>query len=238
MFQVNVVAYYNMYNCIVSMYSSIEEHITHVSFDSKSLVQKGKYNLFIKTTPRKITSFSILSAMLPRLYNTRYLCMKIKQFDNMLSLNDDVCTETSFAMFYFKDNIDKYVVFHTDEIQPNKITFTNPLSSLENLYIQWVDDKNNPVNFLVPRFKIHETVLYTNRKLGIITNVDIHHDRVLYHIQDCIDNTIHSVYESAISQFCINDNVFVNYNDKWVKGVYMEYPNKIFLTYSKVIVLI
>ena len=81
-------------------------NITYVVFDSFSLVDY-KYNLFIKTTPKQITSIEIITATLPRIPNLRYLIMKIQNIDNAISLNDNFSIHDNvFALFYFEDNDD------------------------------------------------------------------------------------------------------------------------------------
>ena len=123
---------------------------SYVVFDSYSLNNKHdyKYNLFIKTTPRQITSFQIITATLPRIQNTRYISMKIQNLEHIISLNDNFSIhDNMFAVFYFDDRDSKYVIFNTDDIYPNVIHFCNPLQSLHKLNIQWFDNNNNPVYF-------------------------------------------------------------------------------------------
>ena len=78
-------------------------HVTHAIFDSKEM-NDSIYNLFIKTTPRQVTSFRILSAHLPVIQNTRYISMKIKNIENTVSLNTDSSNDNMFSLFYFNEN--------------------------------------------------------------------------------------------------------------------------------------
>lgn len=199
-------------------------HETYIAFDSKG-DPSGKYNLDIKTTPKQILSFEIIQAMLPVL-PVKYLCLKIDKLDNVISLNDNnKSVDNAFALFHFnhnKDNDEKY--FNKDNIYPNKIVFNNPLSSLNNIKLSWIDNNNNNVRFIKPKYNINDTVHYVldnSRYFGIIIDVNIH-DIIQYTIQDISSRNIHNIDEKYIVRFNVNDNVFVTKDSGFKPGVILN----------------
>ena len=194
------------------------EHETYLTFDSKFVKNKGDYRLEIKTTPRDIISFEIVTAFLPYIVNTRYLVMKIQNIDNTVSLHDQSMSgDNAFAKFYFLDDSLKFTLFHQDDVHPNTLHFQNPLCRLSYLHIQWFDEYNKQVYFNIPRFSRNNLVFYHTHypndhsyKHGIITNVTVEQFEIKYEIhnvQNRSDITI--IHESQIMQYSVNDDVMI-----------------------------
>ena len=212
---------------------------SYVVFDS-SLDNKYdyKYNLFIKTTPRQITSFQIITATLPRIPNIRYISMKIKNLEHIVSLNENLSIhDNAFALFYFDNNDSKYKIFNTNDIYPNIIHFCKPLQSLCNLNIEWFDNNNNPVYFTIPRFKISDNVFFhiDNKILfGIIISFNAK-KTISYIIQDCDTNHVYeNIDESSILQYNINDRIFIYHDTKFIKAIVLDInPYKLYLVQNQ-----
>lgn len=217
-------------------------HETYAIFDSKNM-NGSSYNLPIKTTPRQVTSFQIISAHLPVLKNLPYISMKIQNLENTISLNDDSSNDNLFSLFYFHENDYKqqYKTFKTDNIYPNTIKFINPLQSLSRLQIKWCDHQNNLINFTQPRFEIQNNIYFKYDKsihFGIIQHITINKE-IDYRIQDCNDNEIYPIKEKDVIQFNINDKIFL-YNSqksKYYTAIVLNiYPYTVYTPHDKNII--
>ena len=200
-------------------------HETYAIFDSKNM-KDSTYNLFIKTTPRQITSFQIISARLPVFTNIPYISMKIQNLENTISLNTDSSNDNLFSIFYFneEDEQHNYKIFKTQHIYPNKIEFNKPLQSLSRLQIKWYDNFNNIVFFTKPRYKVNTSVLFHHNQsilYGIILTT-LQNKIITYTIQEYHDDNIYTIQEGDIIQFSIADLVFVKHNDKYYSGVVLK----------------
>ena len=194
-------------------------HETYLTFDSKSLnTNKNDYRLNIKTTPRNITSFEIIAAQLPRIPDARYIIMKIHNLDNTVSLSDSQnCLDNAFAVFYYEDDSKQFVRFNKSNIHPNTLNFHNPLSSLHNLHVQWYDENNNKLSFLIPRFKIKDHVIYIHENSihnGTIYLINITNTTITYNIESKTSINHFEVPEKDIIYFLNGDKVFIYYKQQ------------------------
>ena len=202
------------------------EHETYLTFDSKFVENKGDYRLEIKTTPRDIISFEIITAFLPRIVNTRYLVMKIQNIDNTVSLHDESMSgDNAFAKFYFLDDTLKFSLFHQDDVHPNTLHFQNPLCRLPYLHIKWFDEWNKQVHFNIPRFSKNDLVYYYTTyddshqyKHGIITKVFVEQFKIEYEVHNVQNrNEIATINEVQVMQHSVNDNVMIKQADNTYK---------------------
>ena len=199
-------------------------HETYVVFDSRDM-SKSSYNLSIRTTPRMVKSFQIISAQLPVIPNTKYIGMKIKHLENTLSLNDAL-NDDLFSIFYFRqcDTDHTYKTFKTDNIYPNMITFHKPLQSLANLQIEWYDNLQNKVYFTKPRLQSQSSVIFHIGSIlyyGCVLSTHLSNN-VHYSIQEYHNNATFTIPESDIIQFNTNDKVFAYMSGKFYVAIVFE----------------